>query len=55
MRYKFNNFEFDTENLLLTHNGEAITIRHTEAKVLAVFLQNQDKRSYQKQIALIVN
>jgi DNA-binding winged helix-turn-helix (wHTH) protein len=41
MRYKFNNFEFDTENLLLTHNGEAITIRHTEAKVLAVFLENQ--------------
>jgi len=41
MRYKFNNFEFDTENLLLTHNDEAITIRHTEAKVLAVFLENQ--------------
>lgn len=41
MRYKFNNFEFDTENLLLIHNGEAITIRHTEAKVLAVFLENQ--------------
>ena len=41
MRYKFNNFEFNTENLLLTHNDQAITIRHTEAKVLAVFLENQ--------------
>lgn len=41
MRYTFNNFEFNTENLLLTHNDQAITIRHTEAKVLAVFLENQ--------------
>jgi len=41
MRYRFNEFEFDTESLLLTHKGEAITIRHTEARVLAVFLQNQ--------------
>jgi len=42
MRYRFNEFEFDSESLLLTVNGEALPIRHTEAKVLAVFLQQAD-------------
>jgi len=39
MRYKFNEFEFDSTHLLLTKNGEALAIRHTEAKVLAVLLE----------------
>lgn len=39
MHYRFNEFEFDTESLLLTEKGEATAIRHTEAKVLALLLE----------------
>ncbi|NQZ83242.1 MAG: winged helix-turn-helix domain-containing protein, partial [Colwellia sp.] len=42
MRYRFNEFEFDSESLLLTKNDEALAIRHTEAKVLAVLLEQVD-------------
>jgi len=42
MRYRFNKFEFDSESLLLTNNGEALPIRHTEAKVLALLLEQAD-------------
>lgn len=43
MRYQFKNFEFNSENLVLTKDGEAIEIRHNEAKVLALFLENTEK------------
>ena len=42
MRYRFNEFEFDSESLLLTNNGEALAIRHTEAKVLSLLLEQVD-------------
>jgi len=42
MRYIFNEFEFDSASLLLTKNGELLAIRHTEAKVLAVLLEQAD-------------
>lgn len=42
MRYRFNEFEFDSASLLLTKNGEVLAIRHTEAKVLAVLLEQVD-------------
>jgi len=42
MRYKFNEFEFNSTHLLLTKNGEVLAIRHTEAKVLAVLLEKID-------------
>jgi len=42
MRYRFNKFEFDSDSLLLTNNGEALAIRHTEARVLALLLEQVD-------------
>ncbi|SFC48270.1 winged helix-turn-helix domain-containing protein [Pseudoalteromonas denitrificans] len=42
MRYRFNEFEFDSVSLLLTRHDEAQAIRHTEAKVLAVLLEQLD-------------
>jgi len=42
MRYRFNECEFDSESLILTNNGKALAIRHTEAKVLAVLLEQRD-------------
>ncbi len=42
MRYRFNKFEFDSDSLLLTNNGEAQAIRHSEAKVLALLLEQAD-------------
>ncbi|MCW8997322.1 MAG: winged helix-turn-helix domain-containing protein, partial [Kangiellaceae bacterium] len=43
MRYQFKTFEFNSESLVLIENGEAIEIRHNEAKVLALFLENTEK------------
>jgi len=43
MRYRFNEFEFDSESLLLTNNGETQAIRHTEAQVLALLLEQTDR------------
>jgi DNA-binding winged helix-turn-helix (wHTH) protein len=43
MRYKFNEFEFDSESLLLTNNGETQPIRHSEAQVLALLLEQPDR------------
>lgn len=40
MRYRFKDFEFDSANLVLSRNGEPITIRHNEAKVLALLLNH---------------
>ncbi len=42
MRYRFNQFEFNTADLLLTHNGAVQAIRHTEAKLLALLLEHAD-------------
>ena len=42
MRYQFGSFEFDTDNLVLTNNNEAVDIRHNEAKVLALLLEQSD-------------
>lgn len=39
MRYRFNEFEFDSTSLLLTKNGEVLAIRHSQAKVLALLLE----------------
>ncbi len=40
MRYKFNDFEFDESELILSQNGTPVSIRHTEAKVLAALLEH---------------
>jgi DNA-binding winged helix-turn-helix (wHTH) protein len=42
MRYRFNKFEFDTTSLVLKENGESLAIRHNEAKVLKLLLENSD-------------
>ena len=42
MRYKIEEFDFDSVSLVLMKNGEPITIRHNEAKVLALLLENID-------------
>jgi DNA-binding winged helix-turn-helix (wHTH) protein len=39
MLHRFNEFEFNSANLLLTKHGKALAIRHTEAKLLAVLLE----------------
>lgn len=43
MRYKIKEFEFDSVSLVLTKNDEAISIRHNEAKLLALFLESMEK------------
>ena len=42
MRYKIEEFDFDSVSLVLMKNGEPIAIRHNEAKVLALLLENLD-------------
>jgi DNA-binding winged helix-turn-helix (wHTH) protein len=42
MRYKIEEFDFDSVSLVLMKNGEPIAIRHNEAKVLALLLDNVD-------------
>lgn len=42
MRYRFNNFEFDSTSLVLKKNGETLAIRHNEAKVLKLLLEHSD-------------
>ncbi|WP_448547019.1 winged helix-turn-helix domain-containing protein [Thalassotalea fusca] len=43
MLYQFQNFEFNSESLVLTQNGEPVAIRHNEAKVLLALIENLDK------------
>ena len=43
MLYRFKDFEFDSASLVLTQQGEALPIRHNEAKVLALLLERADK------------
>jgi len=42
MRYRFSNFEFDSTSLVLKRNGEALAIRHNEAKILKLLLEHSD-------------
>lgn len=42
MRYKIEEFEFDSVSLVLMKHGEVIAIRHNEAKVLSLLLENID-------------
>jgi len=43
MLYIIKSFEFDSNNLILTKNGEAIEIRHNEAKLLSLLLEQSNK------------
>jgi DNA-binding winged helix-turn-helix (wHTH) protein len=42
MRYRFNEFEFDSASLVLKKNGDTLAIRHNEAKVLKLLLEHSD-------------
>ncbi|MBE0360016.1 winged helix-turn-helix domain-containing protein [Pseudoalteromonas aliena] len=42
MRYKFNNFEFDSTSCVLKKNGDDLAIRHNEAKVLKLLLEHSN-------------
>lgn len=43
MNYYFDNFVFNSQSLLLTRDGQAITIRHNESRLLAFFLANSEQ------------
>ncbi|KDC55648.1 winged helix-turn-helix domain-containing protein [Pseudoalteromonas sp. S3431] len=43
MRYKFNNFEFDSTSCVLKKNGDDLAIRHNEAKVLKLLLEHSNQ------------
>lgn len=43
MIYTINNFEFNSESLVLSQGADAIAIRHNEAKLLALLLKSPDK------------
>ncbi|PKG81430.1 transcriptional regulator [Colwellia sp. 75C3] len=43
MRYSFKHFEFDSESLVLVENGQSLAIRHNEAKLLALLVEQADK------------
>ncbi|MFT5758834.1 MAG: DNA-binding winged helix-turn-helix (wHTH) protein [Alteromonadaceae bacterium] len=43
MLYIIKDFEFDSTNLILTKNGETIDIRHNEAKLLSLLLEQANK------------
>lgn len=42
MRYRFNDFEFDSTSLVLKKNAEILAIRHNEAKVLKLLIEHSD-------------
>ncbi len=50
MRYRFNNFEFDSTSLTLSHNGEAVAIRHNEARLLVMLIEGRDQVFSKEQI-----
>jgi len=43
MRYTIGSFEFDIHSLVLKKNEEAVSIRHNEAKLLALLIENADR------------
>ncbi len=54
MRYRLQEFEFDSENLILTKAGDSVAIRHNEAKVLALLLEQTDKVFNKEEILSLV-
>lgn len=48
MKYVFNDFVFDSEQLILYKNNEVIACRHNEAKLLALFL-SEPQRVFSKE------
>jgi DNA-binding winged helix-turn-helix (wHTH) protein len=48
MKYKFLDFEFDSNSLILSKNNNDIAIRHNEAKLLALMI-NQPERVFSKE------
>jgi len=52
--YKFKDFEFDSANLVLTKKGEAIAIRHNEAKVLKLLIERSDSLLNKEEILSLV-
>lgn len=50
MRYRFNGYEFSSVNLTLSKNGKELEIRHTEARVLTMLLENRDNVLSKEQI-----
>ena len=43
MRYQINHFEFDSSSLVLCENQNSVAIRHNEALLLKLFLENPNK------------
>ncbi|MDE3270459.1 winged helix-turn-helix domain-containing protein [Pseudoalteromonas sp. G4] len=43
MRYQIKHFEFDANNLVLSHNRQPVSIRHNEALLLKLFIENTGK------------
>jgi len=43
MKYAFNDFVFDSEQLVLYKNNEVVACRHNEAKLLALFLSDPNR------------
>jgi len=54
MRYRLKEFEFDSESLILTKGGDSVAIRHNEAKVLALLLEQTDKVFSKEEILSLV-
>ena len=54
MRYRFNEFEFDSKSLILTKAGDSVAIRHNEAKLLALLLEQADKVLSKEEILSLV-
>lgn len=54
MRYSFKEFEFDSNSLVLTKTGNSVDIRHNEAKVLALLLEQTDKVFSKEEILSLV-
>jgi len=54
MRYSFKEFEFDSKSLVLTNAGDSVPIRHNEAKVLALLLQQADTVLSKEEILSLV-
>jgi len=54
MRYSFKEFEFDSNSLVLTKTGNSVAIRHNEAKVLALLLEQTDKVFSKEEILSLV-
>ena len=48
MKYVFNDFVFDSEQLILYKNSEVVACRHNEAKLLALFL-SEPQRVFSKE------